>query len=282
MTSRMKRAIAGLVTAACVQGVWRPSEATAARLGDPAAPHVEAAEEHYERGDFGAALEQYRQALVEAPERPELRYNEGSVLYKLEKYGPALELLEQTAEVEDAGVASRSLYNAGNARFRQGDFAGAAESYTRALERAPDDGDARANLELALRRMEEQEQQSQEGEGENQDGQDGEPEPGEDGANPQGEDDPQPPDQEEPSPDQQSGDQQSPDPGDEPQQNPADEDQSETEETPEPESDPQDQYREGMTEEEAERLMEALADNDREAQRRRFRVLTPESQEKDW
>jgi len=37
-----------------------------------------------------------------------------------------------------------------------------------------------------------------------------------------------------------------------------------------------------MTEDEAEQLMESLADSDREAQRRRFRVRASASQEKDW
>lgn len=248
-----------------------PAAAGARSVGDPAAAHVEAAEEHYRQGEYEAALEQYRQALLEAPERPELRYNEGSALYKLGEYGPSREAFQETAEAEDDRVASMSLYNAGNALYQLQDFAGAADAYTRALGRDPEDLDARANLELALRRL--QEQQTQQGGGQGEDSRDpeegGDRQPGEEQVEPEGSDEPEPQD---PQVQQEAEEQEGQEGQDEPEQEPP----------PETAQGQEEKAGEGMTREEAEQLMEALADGDREAQRRRFRVLTPGSQEKDW
>lgn len=277
---RISRSLAGLACLAVGAAAPAPRPLQAATIGDPAAPHVKAAEEHYRSGEYAEALEQYRQALVEAPHRPELRYNEGSALYKLGQFQPSLEAFEETAEAQDDAVAARSLYNAGNARFQLQDYSGAAEAYTRALERDPEDGDIRANLELALRRQQEQSQQNQQsggqkgdkGEEQQQEGNSGQPPP-------QGDQKEQGEQRQPPSNSEQEEQDQSPSSQDEGDRQPAPKQQPpESQQEPAQAQDGQ----EGMTEAEAEQLMDALADHDQEAQRRRFRVASPASQEKDW
>ncbi len=50
------------------------------------------------------------------------------------------------------------MYNLGNTRFRQGDYAGAIDSYEQALEINPEDTQARENLTLGQKKKEEQQQ----------------------------------------------------------------------------------------------------------------------------
>ncbi|MFH1571004.1 MAG: tetratricopeptide repeat protein [Gemmatimonadota bacterium] len=235
------------------------------------------AQKLYDQGQYQAALQTYQQALLEDPENPSLRYNEGSAHYKTGDYEAALQTFRQLGQVPDAPLAARSLYNAGNTLYQQQDFSGAAAAYTAALESAPDDLDARANLELSLRRLQEQQQRQQQqgGPGQRQQGGEQQPQPGQQ----DGEQDQQP--QDERQQDQQQGDEQAAPQPDQDRQTPPAGDQGSA-----PEQRGQgSQVRpgdEGMNPEEAARLLDALQDRDRQAQFRRFRVPAAPPPARDW
>ena len=54
-------------------------------------------------GDQRTALDYYHQAEVERPETPELEYNIAGALYKDEKYEEAVDKLQKSLVMQDAG-----------------------------------------------------------------------------------------------------------------------------------------------------------------------------------
>lgn len=106
--------------------------------------------------DYTKALEFYRQAEAERPETPELQYNIGSALYKEGKYEEAVDKLEKSFVTGDIKNEAKGHYNLGNVYYRTGDYQKAIASYQKALELVPDDIDAKYNLELARKMLKEQ------------------------------------------------------------------------------------------------------------------------------
>lgn len=195
--------------------------------------------EAFRENDFKKALEYYHQAEVERPETPQLDYNIANALYKEQKYEEAMEKFQKSMVTEDIGVVAATQYNLGNVQYRMGDYQNSILSYQKSLELNPEDIDAKYNLELARKMLkeqmkpeeqeqEEQQQQKQEEKQEQQDEQDEQDEKEEE------------------------------------QQQPQDE-QSEDEEESKPKPKPQDENE--MTKEDAERILNALKDDEREVQK---------------
>ena len=124
--------------------------------------------ELFEQGRYEEALSRYQDALEKNPESPIITFNTGDAQYKLEAYDRALEAFQQILSTEDSGLKAHSFYNLGNAQFRSGQLQEAVESYKEALRFDPDDPDTKHNLEFALKQLEEQ-QQNQDQSEENQD-----------------------------------------------------------------------------------------------------------------
>ncbi|HXV76675.1 MAG TPA: tetratricopeptide repeat protein [Candidatus Polarisedimenticolaceae bacterium] len=227
-------------------------------FGGKAHRKTEEANRHYELGEFGEALADYTEAQVVAPESPRLHYDVGNVLYRQGDYEGAAEAFTRALVTAPDELAPLAAFNLGNARFQQREYGDAADAYRRALEGRPDDADAKRNLELALRALEQQEQQPQ---------QDSQQDPSED---PQPQDQPQQgPGQDAEPPESDSGER-----GGEPPPKTGEE-RSESEAQPS-----------GMTPEQAERLLDSLADEERdnlERERRRKAAAARERRlEKDW
>lgn len=135
----------------------------------------------YREGRYAEAVEAYEEALRDGDTSPELHYNLGTALLRLGRYDEAGQYLQSALEGIDPDLRRRSLYNLGN-RFLEAARAesdlqmqgtllqGAVEAYKRALRHAPDDVDAKWNLEMALREQEENQQQQQQQESENNQG----------------------------------------------------------------------------------------------------------------
>jgi hypothetical protein len=150
--------------------LYNPRERTSAAIQDIA------------RGDGRAGVAAADSALRLAPDAPLARYNAGTARLAagrraagapagaagagaaakpVDDPGLAREAAPLLAEaVKTAGpeLAGDASYNLGNARLAAGDFAGAAEAYKQALRVAPESGDAKFNLELALREEQRQPQ----------------------------------------------------------------------------------------------------------------------------
>lgn len=114
------------------------------------------------------ALEPFETARRIAPDDPAVLFNAGTARLLAGKRGSA-DLLERAVgpgdgREEDGPERSRRLpsdlvqpawYNLGTARLAADDPGGAVQAFEEALRLAPDDRDAKHNLEVALRRLEE-------------------------------------------------------------------------------------------------------------------------------
>lgn len=209
---------------------------------------VKKGNEAYRQKDYKSALEYYHSAETEIPESLELEYNIAGALHEQGKYEEALDKYTRALNAEDINLEAQAHYNLGNTYVRTGDYQNAIMAYQKALEINPDDLDAKFNLELARKLLKEQikpEQQQQ------QDGQQ------------QQQPQPQPDDsaqKEEPEPDQQPNDQNAP-----------------QDQQPEQMDDKQ------VSKEDAERILNALRDDEQEIQKKIKReVKVGEYSGKDW
>ncbi len=113
-------------------------------------------------GEFEQALEKFEEALIQAPEDPLISLALGETLHHLERYEEAgVEFERALGLAEDPILKAEALYNLGTTRLAGGQTDKAAEDLLASLELAPEQSDARHNLEVALRRIEQQEQQEQ-------------------------------------------------------------------------------------------------------------------------
>ena len=112
----------------------------------------------YHQARYPEAYDVFRRGL-ERDSSPRLAFDAGSALYRLERYDEAVAAFRRAARAPE--LRQRSLYNLGNALVRAaeerpGDPAplrDAVAAYEEALRLAPGDGEARWNLEVALRRL---------------------------------------------------------------------------------------------------------------------------------
>ncbi len=134
-----KKHVAALVLAFCLG---------AALPGPSVAGPMDQGLLHYENGQYEKALKHFIDAQLEDPDNPRILYNIGNAYYRLEEYQKAADSFQSAAKAEQALLKQKSLYNLGNARFRQGSYEKALESYQQALAIAPDDPQAKENIEF--------------------------------------------------------------------------------------------------------------------------------------
>lgn len=159
----IRRLMAGLLMAGMVSGS-QPLWSQAGR------EKVLEGNRNYSEGDYDKALELYREALEENPKSPAIRFNLGDAQFKKEEMEDAADSFSQALQSEDPGIKSRAQYNLGNSLYRQGKLQESLSAYREALKLAPGDRDAKHNLEFVLKQLHEQQQQQknqdQQGEGE--------------------------------------------------------------------------------------------------------------------
>lgn len=205
----------------------------------------------YEEGRFAEAHQKYLEAMAEAPDSPIIPFNDGNALYRDADYQRAMEAYRRSIETGDPGLAASAWYNLGNALYRQQQLEPSLEAYKQALRLNPRDGDAKHNLERVLEQMQQQEQRQQ------QRGDD----PQEDENEEENQDEPQEP-RDQPRPNQPPPDGEEDEEGDEPQ------DQQPPEGQQPEDGEPQPQPGE-MTQQEAERLLDAIEEDPGDVNRKR-------------
>ncbi len=226
---------------------------------------VERGNEAMGQGDYKTALEQYHIAETDIPESPELAYNIAGALSAQGSYEEAVEYYNRAMETTDMMQEFSVRANLGNNFFYMEDYPKAIESYETALEIDPTDVEVKYNLELA-RKMLKENSESQEGGQEQQQ--------------------------------QQKQEEQEQPPGGEQQQQGDEGEKSDGDKEPPPEGDPGDQPPEDdpeegppqqgggqdeMSKEEAERILNALKDDEQEIQKQLRRKKQPGTYNgKDW
>ncbi len=234
---------------------------------------------NFSEGDYDKALELYREALEESPDSPAIRFNLGDAHFKKEEMEDAADSFSQALQSEDPEIKSRAQYNLGNSLYRQGKLQESLSAYREALKVAPGDRDAKHNLEFVLKQLQEQQQQqknqNQQGDGDQEKDKDKNQDEGQSDGEDQSEQGRQdrPEDQEGRDPQeegQQSRDQNDRQDSEEPQQRPGDPQENRDEKSRASGDQQQEPPREDQTQaspegsqpmsrEEAERLLEALA-----------------------
>jgi len=117
----------------------------------------------YESGNFVDAEIQYKKALNKNGDLLEAQFNLGDALAKQERYEEALASFDMVSELtEDPSLKANALFNKGNVLLSQQDLEGALESYKSSLRIDPKDEQARYNYAFVKRQLEQQQQQEQE------------------------------------------------------------------------------------------------------------------------
>ena len=109
----------------------------------------------YAAGDYKGAIRVYQEALKKSPGDAALLANLGAALYRTNDWKGAEESFAraQAAAARKPEVAARAGQGRGNALFRQERYREALDAYRAALEARPGDADARFNYELTLRKL---------------------------------------------------------------------------------------------------------------------------------
>ncbi len=227
---------------------------------------------NFSKEDYDKALELYREALQESPDSPAIRFNLGDAFFKQEEMEDAADSFSQALQSEDPEIKSRAQYNLGNSLFRQGKLQESLSAYREALKLAPGDRDAKHNLEFVLKQLQEQQQQqknqNQQGEGEQE--KDKDKDKNQDESRSDGEDQSEQGRQDQQEEGQQSRDQNDRKDSEAPEQRPGDPQENRDEKSRAAGDQQQEPPQEGqaqappdgsrpMSREEAERLLEALA-----------------------
>ncbi len=177
----------GLLILGASTGSWLDLPAKIERWLFNPRERTEHAIESIEEGDAEAASEALDTAARLAPTDPLARFNAGTGRLLAERQD-AVEELQEATGMAPAELLPRALYNLGNAQLGAEDPAAAVESLKSSLRLAPDQADAKHNLELALRALEEQQSSG----GEDQKTPEGENEGEQEQSSSQGAEDPPP------------------------------------------------------------------------------------------
>ena len=197
--------------------------------------YIREGNKEFRKGNFSESEVLYRKALEENDEMYQAEFNLGSALYKQEKYENAGNCFSRVPE-EDLSPADRARFyhNLGNSLLKNGQTRGSIEAYKEALRNNPEDMETKYNLSVALRMLREQEQQQQNRQQQDQQQQD----------------------QQQQQEQQQDQEQQQ-----QPQQQPQQQESEQEQERQQPRQVPQ-----RISEEDARRLLEALAADEKEIQ----------------
>jgi Ca-activated chloride channel homolog len=116
------------------------------------------ARKEYELGNHPKALQGFESAAGLRAADPRARFNVADGLYKNGKFDEAETAYRALGGDVRSPLAPPARFNLGNALFQKQDYRGAVSAYRDALRLAPDDVDAKRNLELALRALQQQQQ----------------------------------------------------------------------------------------------------------------------------
>lgn len=196
----------------------------------------------HESGDFQEALDKFRKADLVEPESPIIQNNLGLSLYKLKDFEKAQEEFEKAYSTSEESIKKSDIqYNLGNSYFQSDSLARSIIHYQKALELNPNNENAKYNLELArailkeFSEKQEQEQQQQEQQEQNQ---------------------------EEQNQEQQEQEEQNQQQQEQEKQNQEEQNQQQQEQQSQPGE---------MSEEEAERMLDAMNDDEEELQQEKMR-----------
>jgi Ca-activated chloride channel family protein len=130
-------------------------------ISQPGRGKVKQGNRLYKEQKYDAAKNQYQDALLEDPNSPVVQFNMGDVTYQTKDYQKAMESFHKTLNVKDAAMQSMAYYNVGNSLYRLNKLPESIQAYQEALKLNPDDQDAKYNLEYVRNKLKQNSQPKQ-------------------------------------------------------------------------------------------------------------------------
>lgn len=225
----------------------------------------------YAEGKYDEANDSYRDAEIDNPGSPIVKFNIGDVLYQKKNYEEALKAYQDAIQKsDDLKLQAQGYYNIGNTLYRLNKWPESILAYQQALKLDPNDEDAKYNLEYVRAKLKEnaekqpQEQQNQQQQQQNQQ------QDSQQNQNDQNQQEEQQQQQQQQQQDQQAGEQQQ-------------QEQSQGEEEQQAQEQQGQVQEQKLTKEEAERLLQALEKQEKDAQKQRqVKARGRVRVEKDW
>lgn len=227
--------------------------------GQTVRSHVKSGNEAYEKNKFPDAEVEYKKALEKEPTSKEAQFNLGNAHYKQQRFDEALRAHSNSAAAsKDPTEQAMALHNIGNSLFKTNKLPESIEAYKHALKLNPNDEDTRYNYQLAKERLKQNQNQQNKNDKQQNDKQQEDKK-----------------DQQQQQKDQQK-DQQNKQQQEQPQQN----QDSRQDQTKQQQAQ---QQKNQMPKEQADRILEALRNNEKEIQKHlRKREGARIKVEKDW
>ena len=223
-----------------------------------------------EDGKIDSAITEYQAARVERPAEPGAVYNLGSAYHQKGAFDTAATQLQNAIAHVDPTLKPNAYYNLGNTQYRMQEYEAAIESYKQALIANPSDLEAKHNLELTLRKMDQgQDSTSQKQEQDKKESQ-------QDSSGQQNQNQEQQQDQDSTQNQEQQQQNQNGDKEQEQQQ------QQDQKQDGQPREQRQPKPVQGMTQADAERLLDAIKQNELALQKKRAQRISGEKVAKDW
>jgi tetratricopeptide (TPR) repeat protein len=128
----------------------------------PANNYIKKGNDAYRKGDYNAAIENYKDALRKDPSNNIARFNLANALQKRNKINDANKNYDLVIKESGNNVlSSESNYNKGLAFVKDKDLPQAITAFKQSLRENPADNDTRENLQKALNDLKKQQQQNQ-------------------------------------------------------------------------------------------------------------------------
>lgn len=116
---------------------------------------VEEGNQLYTDKKYDQALTKYQDALLSNPENKRIQYNVGNTLYWKKKYEEALQEFQKVIGTQELPLEQQTYFNMGNTMYRLGKLPESILAYQQALKMDPNDMDAKYNLEYVRRKLKE-------------------------------------------------------------------------------------------------------------------------------
>ncbi|MBX2840845.1 MAG: tetratricopeptide repeat protein [Flammeovirgaceae bacterium] len=124
--------------------------------------YIREGNEYYAQENFEKAQEAYLKGIEENQDSYEAAFNLGDALYKKEKYEEAAEQFEMLANTSsDKNQLANAYHNLGNSLLKTQKYKESVEAYKNALRNNPSDEETRYNLAYAMEKLKEEQQQQQ-------------------------------------------------------------------------------------------------------------------------
>jgi Ca-activated chloride channel family protein len=102
----------------------------------------------FKKGEYGKAVEKYRDAQISDPSNEKINFNIGNAFHKAGEYERAQGEYEKALLSKNPGITERALYNLGNNCVMLQKTDEAIEYYKKALDINPNDLNAKYNIEF--------------------------------------------------------------------------------------------------------------------------------------